>query len=99
MIFVGDIALPYIDSVRLNNLPSSLLSKEWFGNLEGCFNLIDNNSSKNTCRVVFNDKAAIRYLCSQLDFTGFALANNHIFDTGSLEETAKFLNEIEVPFV
>lgn len=97
MIFVGDIAIPYKDSIKLNDLPSSLLSKKWFGNLEGA--LIDNNNNINKERVVFNDKTAMKNLCSKLDFTGFALANNHIFDTGSLKETIRFLNDIGTPYV
>ena len=27
---------------------------------------------------LFNDKNAIKHLCSQFNFAGFALANNHI---------------------
>ena len=41
MIFVGDIALPYKESIKLKNLPFSFNSKQWFGNLEGA--LIDNS--------------------------------------------------------
>ena len=33
-----------------------------------------------------------------MNFTGFALANNQVFDTGSLEETVSYLNKINVPY-
>lgn len=96
MIFVGDIALPYKESIKLSNLPPSFNSKQWIGNLEGA--LIDNSKENINGRAVFNDKNAIKHLCSQLNFTGFALANNHIFDTGSFEKTVSFLKEINVPY-
>ena len=96
MIFIGDIALPYKESIKLKNLPTSFNSKQWIGNLEGA--LVDNKGHINKNPIVFNDKEAIRSLLSHLDFTGFALANNHIFDTGSLEETVSFLKEINVPY-
>jgi hypothetical protein len=60
--------------------------------------LIDNSKENINEKAVFNDKNAIKHLCSQLNFTGFALANNHIFDTGSFEKTVSFLKEINVPF-
>lgn len=88
MIFVGDIALPYKESIKLKNLPTSFNSKQWIGNLEGA--LIDNIQEIINGKAVFNDKNAIKHLCSQFNFTGFALANNHIFDTGSFEETISF---------
>lgn len=44
----------------------------------------------------FNDKDAIKQLSSQLNFAGFALANNHIFDTGSFEEIVSFLVKLNV---
>ena len=84
MIFVGDIALPYKESIILKNLPTSFNLKQWFGNLEGA--LIDNSQENSNEKAVFNDKKDINQLCSQLNFTGFALANNHIFDTGSFEK-------------
>jgi hypothetical protein len=96
MIFVGDIALPYKESIKLKNLPFSFNSKQWFGNLEGA--LIDNSKENINGRALFNDKNAIKHLCSQFNFAGFALANNHIFDTGSLEETVSYLNKINVPY-
>lgn len=96
MIFIGDIALPYKESIKLENLPPSFNSKQWIGNIEGA--LIDNSQENINGKAVFNDKNAIKHLCSQLNFTGFALANNHIFDTGSFEETISFLNQEEIPF-
>lgn len=96
MIFVGDISLPYEKAVQLNNIPIHLENKKWFGNLEG--SLIDNtgNSKDNPC--VFNDRKAIQELIKDLDFVGFATANNHIFDTGSINETIAYLAEIGIPY-
>jgi len=94
MIFVGDIAIPYKESIKLKNLPPSFNSKQWFANLEGA--LIDNSLENINERAVFNDKNAIKHLCSQLNFTSFALANNHIFDTGSFEEIVSFLVKLNV---
>tara|TARA_B110000027_G_scaffold133254_1_gene161267 strand:- start:34 stop:1080 length:1047 start_codon:yes stop_codon:yes gene_type:complete len=98
MIFVGDISLPFKDSILLQPLPKHMLNKNWFGNLEGA--LIDNclKNKTYTDRVVFNDKTAIKSLCSNLNFSGFALANNHIFDTGSYDDTTQFLNDNNIAF-
>ena len=97
MIFVGDIAIPYKDAISIKDLPSALKNKQWFGNLEGA--LIDNSGNSNQESIVFNDKIAIKDLCYKYDFKGFALANNHIFDTGSLKETTDYLTNINVPSI
>jgi len=96
MIFVGDIALPFKDAIKSKGLPPSLNSKQWIGNLEGA--LIDSEEVTNKSNVVFNSKTAVKTLCSEFNFVGFTLANNHIFDTGSYEETVSYLNKINVPY-
>jgi poly-gamma-glutamate synthesis protein (capsule biosynthesis protein) len=96
MIFVGDIALPFKDSITLKNLPPNLKNKNWFGNLEGA--IIDNQNNHEKESVVFNDKKAVKNLCSEFNFSGFALANNHIFDTGNIDETTSYLKEINIPY-
>lgn len=89
MIFVGDIALPYKEAISFSKIPSEFYTKNWFGNLEGSIvNLGD-------CELnaVYNQEDAIDELISNFRFKGFALANNHIFDTGSYKETINFLNK------
>lgn len=96
MIFVGDIALPFVDSIQIN-LSESFNDKTWFGNLEGP--LIDNlDVSIQKEKVVFNDIDAFKQLNRKLQFNGFALANNHIFDTGSLNQTIQTLEQQGIPF-
>src|SRR5690606_41657533 len=97
MIFVGDIALPYVNAVKKGDLPDYLRNKCWIGNLEGA--LVDKSESLQKQYVVFNDKAAIRTLANDFDFVAFATANNHIFDTGTFETTTEFLREINIPYV
>jgi hypothetical protein len=94
MIFTGDIAIPYINAIQLN-FPDQFTKKNWFANLEGA--LVNTNSQLQSESVVFNDKEAIRLLSKELNIAGFALANNHIFDTGVIEETISFLDDINIP--
>lgn len=93
MIFVGDIALPYKGSVDFKSLPFEFYSKEWFGNLEGA--LVTEANSK--MFAVFNQYDAIRDLLQTFQFKGFALANNHIFDTGLYETTKLGLSRLAIP--
>ena len=44
MIFVGDIAQPYVDAVRILDLPASLRGKNWLANLEG--SIVENNNNR-----------------------------------------------------
>src|SRR5690606_37220545 len=97
MIFVGDIALPIKHAVRLKSLPPAAKDKRWFGNFEGA--VVDGNEQLKRQLFVFNDREAVRRLLKDLNFVGFAAANNHIFDTGSLADTLEFFKEIAVPFV
>jgi poly-gamma-glutamate synthesis protein (capsule biosynthesis protein) len=97
MIFVGDIAIPFCNLMKLQNFPEDFSSKNLFGNLEG--EIIDNSliDLKKT-RAVFNDRKTIADLVSEFNFIGFALANNHITDLTGHQFTINYLNEINVPF-
>lgn len=81
MIFVGDIALPFKKAIEIKDLPSRMGECSWFGNLEGAFT--DNCEAERSKRIVYNDRDAVADLPSRFRFKGFALANNHIVDTGS----------------
>jgi len=96
MIFVGDIALPFKDSMTLVNIPDNLRRKLWFGNLEG--GIIESEFDIKTRKEVFNDLDALRQLISYLPFAGFALANNHILDIGSFYRTVESLNELKISY-
>jgi len=93
MIFVGDIALPYKDAITIN-MPNDFYNKVWFGNLEG--SIVNNNKIFSTKSVVFNDKEAIYSIIKKINFAGFSLANNHILDVGNINDTIKFLDELEL---
>lgn len=97
MIFVGDIALPYTNAIVLNEFPNKLQQKNWFANLEG--SIVDNINNKfQTRRAVFNDRESIKAINDFFHFSGFALANNHIFDVNNFKQTIDFLNDLEIPF-
>lgn len=67
MIFVGDIALPYANSVKINEMSSKLSDHYWFGNLEG--GIIDNaNNAYQNSRGVFNDISATKELIEVFNF-------------------------------
>lgn len=95
MIFVGDIALPYTGAIQLT-MPSNLKDKNWFGNLEGSLTIGTTELQKNP--IVYNDINAIKDLLLDVNYSGFALANNHIFDTGSLERTIGELEKLDVKY-
>jgi poly-gamma-glutamate synthesis protein (capsule biosynthesis protein) len=96
MIFVGDIAIPYRNAVSLLNFPDTLKNKSWIGNLEGA--VIQDPEKLQKESIVFNEKEGVRYLLEELNFSGLTLANNHIFDTGSLMETCDFLKSKKIPY-
>lgn len=87
MIFVGDIALPYKQAIDYSHVPEALKTRNWTGNLEGAVVSVDDNKISG----VYNQSDAIEELKSEINIVGFTLANNHIFDTGSFEETISFL--------
>jgi poly-gamma-glutamate synthesis protein (capsule biosynthesis protein) len=97
MIFIGDIALPFSNSINITKIPNELLGKRWIGNLEG--GIIDNSKGKfKKSRAVFNDKKAIEELVNQFNFTGFVLANNHILDLTSINSNLIFLENLNMPY-
>lgn len=96
MIFVGDIAIPFAKAISLENVPEELLNKKWFGNLEGA--IIQNAIEQQNKAVVFNGQDAIEELIDKFNFSGFALANNHILDTGSYKQTTDFLKQKSISF-
>lgn len=87
MIFVGDIALPHKGAITYKNFPPEFYQKQWFGNLEGPIV----NQDDNAISAVYNHQEAIDELRQTFDFKGFGLANNHIFDTGSYQDTLNYL--------
>jgi hypothetical protein len=96
MIFIGDIALPYSDAVKVDDIPAVLRNKNWFANLEGA--IVNSSLDQRQRSIVYNDKSAIDVFLSHFNVSGFALANNHIFDTGSLSETIHYLESKNVPY-
>lgn len=94
MIFVGDIALPYSGAVDYSKFPKEFFAKNWVGNLEGA--LIQEPNPNQFA--VFNQLDAIRDLQNAFNFQGLLLANNHILDTGSCDETLSFLNRLKIPY-
>ncbi|MGG6231751.1 CapA family protein [Tenacibaculum sp. SDUM215027] len=94
MIFVGDIALPKREIVENSNFPEYFKNKKWFGNLEGALINDDNYNLK----VVYNDINSVKALVKKFQFKGFALANNHIFDVGTIEDTKLCLQKLNIPF-
>lgn len=96
MIFTGDIAIPFPNAIKIVNFPEEFFEKKWFSNLEGA--LINDRDFQKAKSVVFNDMEGIKELAKRFNFCGFALANNHIFDTGNFEQTIAFLRENNLPF-
>jgi poly-gamma-glutamate synthesis protein (capsule biosynthesis protein) len=96
MIFSGDIAMPYVNAVKIGKIPDHFYKKNWISNLEGA--LVDTSPALQKQFVVFNDKEAIKDLVKIFPYKGFMLANNHIFDTGSFKDTTSFLSDINIPY-
>ena len=95
MIFTGDISLPYANSIKIKNAPEFLFKKRWFSNLEGA--IVDNSDKLKDQWIVYNDREAIKSLIKDFNFAGFGLANNHVFDAGSYQNTIDFLDEQNIP--
>ena len=94
LIFTGDIALPYEDCIIIVNLPKDLASKSWVVNLEG--SLVHSSEHFINEKRVFNDFEAIKELCNTINVRIAALANNHLFDAGSLDNTKELLQRINI---
>lgn len=101
MIFCGDIALPFSKAIELRNFPDELKQKDWFGNLEG--SLVKEAESGIDAllkrRIVFNNETATRELIGELNFKGFGIANNHIWDAAEINVTLKNLQDLQIPYV
>lgn len=100
MLFCGDIALPFIDSVELSKLPKELEKQLWIANLEGSLVHLDQEKRRLLLKekLVFNDFEAIKKLSSTIQIGAFNLANNHILDVASIRETISNLNTLSIPF-
>lgn len=101
MIFCGDIALPRNGTIHISGIPQRLLEQPWIGNLEGSLVECDDNrrTSLQKRHIVFNDKEAVRALCSTIPFAAFNIANNHILDAAPLTETLDNLKHLGIPHV
>lgn len=100
MIFCGDIALPFKNAIKIINLPNTLATQQWIGNLEG--SLIKHNSKNSEFlkrRIVFNSEEAIQELCTSIHYKLFNIANNHILDAAPLNQTTLSLNKLGVPYI
>ena len=82
MVFCGDIALPFLDGVKIVGIPEVLRQKPWIGNLEG--SLIDTGCKKEDLKGVYNNFDALADLLSQIQFKVFNVANNHLLDAADV---------------
>jgi hypothetical protein len=73
MIFLGDIAIPYINAIKMEKIPDCFLTKHWIANLEGA--LVNTSMQLQKQSIVFNDKEAIKSLVKNFPYKGFMLAN------------------------
>lgn len=96
MIFVGDIAIPFNNAIDIISMPQDLLKQQWFGNLEG--GIISNYNYWQNKKVVFNHDDSIKQLLTTFNFCGLALANNHINDSHTLNDTFLFLKEHNIKY-
>lgn len=101
IVFTGDIAIPSVSDIPKFCFPKELEQAYWFGNLEGA--IVEDGDIKDlklsSKQVIFNSKEAIEKLISDINFKGFLLANNHIFDVpNSINQTDKVLKSHNIPF-
>jgi poly-gamma-glutamate synthesis protein (capsule biosynthesis protein) len=85
LIFVGDIALGYLEPFEISSLPDEMKEASWVGNFEGPLMDADLNSN-----VVFNGVDATEKLLKQYNFKCLSLANNHIQDAGVFSAGSTF---------
>ncbi|MEC3906308.1 CapA family protein [Tamlana sp. 2201CG12-4] len=83
MIFLGDIALPYIGAINYH-IPDFFSEKHVIANLEGA--LVTDTTKFLKHNLVVNDFHSIENLNRELDIH-FSLNNNHILDNGNFQET------------
>jgi poly-gamma-glutamate synthesis protein (capsule biosynthesis protein) len=100
MIFCGDISVSRIGGVQLEGLPDNLRKTEWFGNLEGT--LVDIAPAEVPEMLqkhgVFNSLSAIEDLSKHINFVGFGLANNHIFNYGTANTTLNNIDKLGLSY-
>ena len=101
MIFCGDIAIPQVGKIRIGNIPQTLLTQPWLGNLEGSLVLCNEDRRGALLRqhIVFNDRDGIEQLCTSIPFVAFNIANNHILDAAPITETIANLNVLGKEYV
>ncbi len=83
MIFIGDIALPSLGSIKYK-LPPFFYNKPIIANLEG--SLVNNASKYLKTNKVVNDVAAISKISNEVNIH-FSICNNHILDNNNFNET------------
>lgn len=91
MIFVGDIAQPFIGASSFF-IPKGLTDKFWIGNLEG--SLVDSFEKKGALKGVYNDVRAINEIKSIIPYYAFTIANNHLLDAADVRTTIDNLRRI-----
>lgn len=101
MIFCGDIAIPQVGKLRIGDIPQTLLTQPWVGNLEGSLVWCDDNRREALLKrhIVFNDRDGIEQLCSSIPFMAFNIANNHILDAAPIGETIVNLTSLGKKYV
>lgn len=97
MIFCGDVAYPDA-SIRID-IPDELHQKNWFVNLEGSLIEASQVDEMHTQNRVFNNVDAIKQLSKQLNIKVCSLANNHIEDCNTVDNTVKKLEHIGLEYV
>ena len=97
MIFAGDIAIPNTNFVL--EIPDELKSKDWFVNLEG--SLINSEESLQVINQikVFNRIDSIEKLNRLIHIGACSIANNHIQDCHSVNETILNLDKLGIRYV
>lgn len=83
MIFIGDIALPSINTINYK-FPDFFLNKPVIANLEG--SVVTNAEKYLTSNKVVNDVNAISKICNEIN-VHFSICNNHILDNNNFAET------------
>ena len=97
MIFCGDIASPEA-SIRID-IPDELRRKNWFVNLEGSLIEASQVDEMRTLNRVFNNVDIIKQLSKLLNIKVFSLANNHIEDCNTVDNTVRKLENMGLAHV
>jgi len=92
LIFVGDIAIPN-DEGRNIHLPDCLKNKEWVVNLEGAITDTLHDDA------VYNNTKGFKKLLDAIPIKVASLANNHIFDIDTLDNTISELQKEKILFL